>query len=276
MPDQNATIRSPRSADRGLVRSVFDYAGAELDPFMDQGIGGRQLGSAIAALRLGMEGFTQALAPAGSGPDSFHRAMMLASTVLVADDAHGQAVGAVAVRPCIASATGAMDEHPSRATELGIKGLAGTAKIVALAVIPEKRSQGIGRLLLDATVEHYRQAGTPMIYGIIEDEKASKLTGFYENAGFHVLQPGHILDVSHVYGFKAYTRCDPGERYFYRDLQDPGSRRWEGPKLTYKSERESSSESMPQAASCQGKALATEPESPQKGGLLGWPKRRWP
>jgi GNAT superfamily N-acetyltransferase len=234
-----------------------------MDPLMDKGIGGRHMGIAIIALARGMEAFVKAIAPVGSGPDSFERAVVFASTVLIAQDSQGQAVGAVAVRPCVGSVMTTMESYPAKFTELGVKGLAGTAKLVALAVIPEARSQGIGRILLDAVVEHYRLAGTPMIYGIIEEEKAAELVPFYERSGFRVLEPGRILDLSHIYGVQSWVRSDPEERYFYLDLKDPASRRWEAPKLTYPSESSTGTSSV------QGQDPPEPPETAQPRSLWG-------
>jgi ribosomal protein S18 acetylase RimI-like enzyme len=72
------------------------------------------------------------------------------------------------------------------------------AHLQELYVVPDRRGHGIGRALLEASIEAARRAGAEwMDLGTSEDDTAAR--GLYESAGFTNREGGREGPVMYVY-----------------------------------------------------------------------------
>lgn len=201
-------LRLARPSDGPALTRLSQMAGVEISPRLLDDIEGRHSGDVTLKRLLAPHDRQSALAQ-HLATGVVDRKYAACTTVLVATHPdHGEPVGA-----CVATPPGGLlgtlaGRGASMETMLVM--LRGARKVNSVAVEPDHRGSGLGRLLLSRAAALAFAAGAFTMFGQIKT--ADGLAGWYRNNGYTVLAPGEALDLSWLLGMRYGVAPIPGEQ----------------------------------------------------------------
>jgi GNAT superfamily N-acetyltransferase len=202
------TLHLARPSDGSALRRLSQMAGVEIPPRLVDDVEGRHTGDVTLKHLLAPQAGQLALAQHLATGD-VDRTYAACTTVLVATHPdHDKPVGACVTTPPGSLLDTLADRGASRETMLGM--LRGARKVSSVAVEPDHRGSGLGRVLLSRAVALSFAAGVLTVFG--QTRTADGLAGWYRTNGYTVLAPGEALDLSWLLGMKYGVAPVPGEQ----------------------------------------------------------------
>ena len=215
------TFRLARPGEGRAVAGLLELAGVEVEPEMVQGIDSGQVSGDVTlrSLTSREDGMLAMAEYMTSG--NLAAAVPASYLVLVAthpDEA--DPVGVVTTNPPGSVMQQLMDTVPGKAGEQAVMMLLlGIKKLAGVAVQPEHRRTGLGRLLTLQAVDVAHRTRASHVYG--QTRTQDHLVGWYQRCGFQVLPPGEGLDLSWLVDFPFGISPMPGEQLFLSTQNRP-------------------------------------------------------
>jgi GNAT superfamily N-acetyltransferase len=205
----NCTLRLARSGDGATVLRLAELAGTEPPAFLGRAVDDDAVGGFTLASLLHPDGDGPGLAPYLTAPD-FEGVHSAGTTILVAQHPDGsEPVGACILSPptSLLQRFGELDELSEHALAMT---LIGVRKLVAVAVEPGQRRQGLGRTLLELSTALAFATQITTVFGQIRTDDG--LGDWYRRSGYTVFDPAEGLDLSWLYSRPTAVGPQPGEQ----------------------------------------------------------------